>query len=66
MWDDLKSFCRAFQEFLFSHFPLINTHLEQLREGVEEAVHFRRQMSELITKVNTNKQTDRQTNKNKC
>ena len=29
---------RHFKDFVFSHFPLVDTHLERLKEGMEEAL----------------------------
>lgn len=42
---------RHFQEFLFSHFTLIDAHLEQLKEGVEEACHVRNGFTVTVTKA---------------
>ena len=33
--------CRHFQDFFCSHFTLIDAHLEQLKEGMEDACHNR-------------------------
>ena len=33
--------CRHFQDFFLSHFTLIDAHLEQLKEGMEDACHNR-------------------------
>ena len=43
---------RHYQSFLFSHFPLIDAHLERLKEAVEEACHYRGNvMANMLTKV---------------
>ena len=43
---------RHFQSFLFSHFTLIDAHLERLKEAVEEACHFRGHIiASMLTKV---------------
>ena len=48
-----KEDIRHFQSFLFSHFTLIDAHLERLKEAVEEACHFRgNTVASMLTKVN--------------
>ena len=43
---------RHCQAFLFSHFTLIDAHLERLKEAVEEACHYRgNMMASMLTKV---------------
>lgn len=37
-----------FQDFFFSHFSLISSHLDRLREKIEEALSRRLQLSERI------------------
>lgn len=47
-----KDDIRHFQSFLFSHFTLIDAHLERLKEAVEEACHYRGNViSQMLTKV---------------
>ena len=43
--------CRHFQDFFFSHFTLIDAHLEQLKEGVEDACHNRGSFTATVVKV---------------
>ena len=43
--------CRHFQDFFFSHFTLIDAHLEQLKEGVEDACHNRGAFTAMVVKV---------------
>jgi len=42
---------RHFQDFFFSHFTLIDAHLEHLKEGVEEACHNRGAFTATVIKV---------------
>lgn len=44
-------FLRQFQDFFFSHFNLISSSLEQLRERIEEALWSRRQLSDIVLKA---------------
>ena len=46
--------CRHFQDFFFSHFTLIDAHLEQLKEGVEDACHNRGSFTATVVKVTQN------------
>ena len=47
-----KDDIRHFQSFLFSHFTLIDAHLERLRESVEDACHYRGSIiAQMLTKV---------------
>ena len=43
--------CRHFQDFFFSHFTLIDAHLEQLKEGVEDTCHNRGAFTAMVVKV---------------
>ena len=52
MYMYLYFFTRQFQEFFFSHFNLISSSLEQLRERVEETLWGRRQaLTEIVMKA---------------
>lgn len=42
---------RHFQSFIFSHFTLIDAHLERLKSGVEEAVNNKVTIEGTITKA---------------
>lgn len=49
------SLFRQFQDFFFSHFNLISSSLEQLRERIEEALWSRRQvLNEIVMKAYEN------------
>ena len=50
----LYDVCRHFQDFFFSHFPLIDAHLEQLKEAVEDACHNRGSFTATVVKVTQN------------
>ena len=49
--------CRHFQDFFFSHFTLIDAHLEQLKEGVEDACHNRGAFTAMVVKVTGTRDT---------
>ena len=47
-----KDDIRHFQSFLFSHFTLIDAHLERLKEAVEDSSHYRGNVvAQMLTKV---------------
>ena len=47
----LCDMCRHFQDFFFPHFTLIDAHLEQLKESVEDACHNRGSFTATVVKV---------------